>query len=127
LKPIRQFRPKPPEDGQEHPKGNQGPLYFGRLDKIDDQAEGGIKEQEAEAETNQEGKQAEANWNFRLRRREFAAAALRANFRAARIQVLARAELHVIRPAAGAAIKRLACRHLSALVAVLHFVSLKNG
>ena len=68
-----------------------------------------------------------AHGNLRLGRRHLPASALGTDLRAARILVQARAEFHVVAPAAPIAEERFSGCHVSALEAVPHWFISKNG
>src|SRR5712692_8489636 len=65
--------------------------------------------------------------NSRLRRGKIPAAALRAHFRYPWIHVVPRTKFDPVAPPAEVAVKRLARRDTSAVVAILHGVPRKNG
>lgn len=88
-----------------------------------DERERHIEEQEAKTQPSNQGEQSPAHRDFRLRSREFAAAALRTALGSARVLMTTRTKFHVIAPAAEVAIGGLALGHVSALVAILHWGS----
>src|ERR1035441_413808 len=118
LEPIGQLRIAPPETSNGEARDYEELLELGRADEGNEQAEGDIEEQQPEPEPEDQCEQSPTHRNLWLGRRHLPAPALGTDLRPARILVQARAEFHVVAPAAVVAEERFSGCHVSALVAI---------
>lgn len=117
-KPIRKQAPQPPKNEKKNPKNHESALHLRPRKKFTKQGHKNrkrdIDQEDAEEYPYQELQDSPPHGNPGLRRREFPAAALRADLGTARIHVASGAELRVITPATEIAVERFSRRDPSA-------------